>query len=67
MMPPKGKSTKNAAKGRGRGRKPRGLGEGTLKLVYICIYNLGPFLGDQILNFDIFVFFFFRKIYIWGV
>ena len=47
-MPPKAKSTKKAAKGRGRGRKPRGFGEGTLILPNI--HRCGPFLGG--LNFE---------------
>ena len=51
-MPPKGKSTKHAAKDGRRGRKPRGLGEGTLILSYIR--RLGPFLRVPILNFNIF-------------
>ena len=48
MMPPKGKATK----GRGRGRRPRGLGEGTLILSYISM-PAGAILGVQILNFNI--------------
>ena len=50
MMRSKGKSTKTLL--RGRGRKHRGLVEGTLILPYIR--RLGPFLGVQIFNFNIF-------------
>ena len=50
MMRSKGKSTKTLL--RDRGLKPRGLVEGTLILPYIR--RLGPFLGVQIFNFNIF-------------
>ena len=40
------------------------LGEGTLILPYIR--RLRPFLGVQIVNMYIFVFFFFRKMIIFG-
>ena len=59
MIPPKGKSTKKAAKGRGRGRKPRGFGEGSLLFPYIR--RLKPILGGSNFEFQYFGFFF-RKI-----
>ena len=58
MIPPKGKPTKKTAKGRGRGCKPRGLGECILILPYIR--RLGPILGGSNFEFQ-YLFIFFQK------
>ena len=52
MVQPKGKSTKTLQRAGEEGVSPGGFGgEGTLILSYIC--RLGPFLGVQILKFNI--------------
>ena len=53
MMPPKGKSSITLQRAGEEGVSPRCWGEGSL--ILSDIRRLGPFLGVQILNFNIFL------------